>query len=198
MSAITTAFQSLIDAAAPYGKPARDGVRALIADRRGVSAVEFAFLLPVMMTLYLGVVEGTQGISAKSKVTLTTHTLADLTTQYTDVTNADMSNILNAASAIMTPFPTGNLQAVVSEVTIDSQGNATVTWSDTLNGSALTVGQSVSVPAALDVPNTSLILAQVQYNYTPSLGYVLTGTINLQDQIYLLPRQSATIARTAS
>ena len=32
-------------------------------DRRGVSAVEFAMLLPLMLTLYLGTVEISQGVA---------------------------------------------------------------------------------------------------------------------------------------
>jgi Flp pilus assembly protein TadG len=171
---------------------------SFIRDRRGVSALEFALLLPMMMTLFLGSVEVSQGIAAKRKVTLTANTLADLATQYTDITNADMSNILNAASAVMAPFPSAGLQAVVSELSINAQGTASVAWSDTLNGTALNVGQIVSIPASLAVPNTYLVLAQVQYSYNPTYGYVLTGTLMLLDQILMNPRQSTSIARTAS
>jgi Flp pilus assembly protein TadG len=167
-------------------------------DRRGVSAVEFALLLPMMMTLYLGSVETSQGIAANRKVTLAAHTLADLASQYTDITNADMSNILAAGPAILAPFPTASIQEVVSEISINAQGVATVVWSDTLNGAALTVGQVVSVPSSLAVPNSSLVLSQVQYNYSPIYGYVLTGSITLHDQIFVRPRQSSSIARTAS
>ncbi len=167
-------------------------------DRSGVSAVEFALLLPMMMTLYLGSVEASQGIATNRKVTLATHTLADLASQYTDITNADMSNILAAGPAILAPYPTATLQEVVSEISIDAQGVPTVVWSDTLNGSALTVGQVVSVPPSLAVPNSYLVLSQVQYNYNPTYGYVLTGTMTLQDQIFMRPRQSSSIARTAS
>jgi Flp pilus assembly protein TadG len=167
-------------------------------DRRGVSAVEFALLLPMMMTLYLGSVEASQGIAANRKVTLATHALADLASQYTDVTNADMSNVLAAGPAILAPYPTATLQEVVSEISINAQGQATVVWSDTLNGSALTVGQVVSVPASLAVPNSYLVLSQVQYSYNPTYGYVLTGTMTLHDQIFMRPRQSTSIARTAS
>jgi Flp pilus assembly protein TadG len=167
-------------------------------ERRGVAVVEFAMLLPVMMTLYLGSVEASQGIAAQRKVTLTAHALADLATQYTDITNADMSNILAAGPAIIVPYSATNLQEVVSEVSINAQGQASVVWSDTLGGTALSVGQVVTVPSSLAVPNTYLILAQVQYNYNPTYGYVMNSTLTLSDESYMLPRQSTSIGRTAT
>jgi Flp pilus assembly protein TadG len=170
----------------------------LVSDCRGISAVEFAMLMPLMLTLFLGSVEASQGIAADRKVEMTAHTLADLASQYTDITNTVMANILNAGSAIIAPYPAAPLKEVVSEIAIDSSGNATVVWSDTLNGTALTVGQTVSVPSSLATPNTYLILAQVQYGYNPTYGYVLTGTLTLSDQSYVRPRESASIARTAS
>jgi Flp pilus assembly protein TadG len=167
-------------------------------ERRGVAAVEFAMLLPVMMTLYLGSVEASQGIAAQRKVTLAAHALADLATQYTDITNADMSNILAAGPAIIVPYSATKLQEVVSEVSINAAGQASVVWSDTLGGTALTVGQVVTVPSSLAVPNTYLIVAQVQYNYNPTYGYVMHSTLTLSDESYMLPRQSTSIARTAT
>ena len=168
------------------------------ADRRGIAAVEFAMLLPMMLTLYLGSVEVSTGVAVNRKVTLTTRALADLTSQYTDVTDADMSNILNASSDIIAPYPVSGLSAVVSELSIDANGNTTVAWSDTLNGTARSVGEAVTLPASLVVPNTYLILAEVSYSYNPSFGYVLTHTMTLNDHIYMRPRQSTSIQRTAS
>jgi Flp pilus assembly protein TadG len=176
---------------------ARSCVR-LIADCHGLSAVEFALLFPVMMTLLLGSVEASQGIATDRKVELTAHTLADLASQYTAITNTDMTNILNAGSAIIAPYAAANLKEVVSEIAIDSQGNATVVWSATLNGTALTVGQTINVPSTLATPNSYLILAQVHYSYSPTYGYVLTGNLTLSDQSYMRPRESASIARAAS
>ena len=40
-------------------------------DQRGVSAVEFALVAPLMITLYLGCVEISQGVGVDRKVTLT-------------------------------------------------------------------------------------------------------------------------------
>ena len=61
--------------------PSSDRLGRLAGDERGVSAVEFAMLLPLMLTLYLGAVEISQGIGADRKVTLTARTVADLVSQ---------------------------------------------------------------------------------------------------------------------
>jgi Flp pilus assembly protein TadG len=168
----------------------------LADDERGVSAVEFAMLLPLMLTLYLGTVEVSQGIAADRKVTLTARTVADLVAQVSSINNADMTNSLNAAAAVMTPYPTTNLMVTVTSVTIDAAGKATVAWSDALNGSPRAVGSTVTVPTALNTPNSSLIWSEVQYTYTPTIGYVVSGALNLKDQIYMRPRLSDSVART--
>jgi hypothetical protein len=52
----------------------------------------------------------------------------------------------------------------------------------------------VTIPTNLAVPNTYLLLGETAYNYTPSYGYVVTGTITLNGQIYVRPRQSNSVA----
>ena len=167
-------------------------------ESRAIAAVEFALLLPVLVSLYLGTVELSRGIAADRKVTLVAHTLADLSTQFTNIADSDMSNILTASSAIMAPYAVASLQAVVSEVSINAQGQASVVWSDTLNGTARPAGQIVAIPAALAVPNTYLILGETTYNYSPVFGYVLTGVLTLTDKMYMQPRVSACVQRNAA
>ena len=171
---------------------------ALARDTRGVSAVEFALLLPLMLSLYLGAVELSQGIAADRKVTLTTRTIADLVSQVTSINNAGMTNSLNAAAAVMAPFSVSNLKVTISSVSIDANGKATIAWSDTLNGTARAVGSTVTLPSALNVANTSLIWSEVQYSYKPVIGYVITNTLTLKDQIYMRPRLSTSVTRVNS
>jgi len=176
-------------------------LRRFAADRRGVSAVEFAMLLPLMVTLYLGGVEISQGIGADRKVTLTTRSVADLASRVTSINNADMTNILNAGAAVMAPYPNAKLKVTLSLVTIDSTGKATITWVDKYNGGtspSRSAGDTVTLPTALKVNNTSLVWAEVAYDYKPAIGYVITGTLTLKDQIYMRPRLSESIQRTAS
>jgi len=164
-------------------------------EQRGLAAIEFAMLLPMMITLYVGSVELSTGTAIHRKVTIAAHTIADLSSQFTTIADSDMTNILNAATDIIYPYPSANLQAVVSELSINAQGQATVVWSDTLNGTARLVGSTVTIPSNLAVPNTSLLLGETAYNYTPSYGYAVTGTLTLSDQIYMQPRQSNSVTR---
>src|SRR6266852_5983771 len=167
-------------------------------DQRGVAAVEFAMLLPLMITLYLGSVEVSQGIGIDRKVTLTTRTVADLASQVSSINNADMTNLLTASAAVIAPYDSTKLKVTVSAVTIDANGAAKVAWSDTLGGTARAVGSTVTLPSAINVPNSTLIWSEVAYSYTPAIGHVITGTLNLSDQIYMRPRLSDTVTRVNS
>lgn len=180
--------------AEPFARP----LAGLVRDQRGVSAVEFALLLPLMLTLYLGAVEISQGIGADRKVTLTARTVADLTSRVTGLASSEMTNSLNAASAVMSPFPDSNLKVTVSEVKIDANSKATIDWSVTKNGTARAKGSSVTLPTALVVPNSCLIWSEVQYTYKPTIGYVVTGTLTLKDQIYMRPRLSDCVTYPAT
>src|SRR2546423_9823449 len=97
-------------------------------DRRGISAVEFAMLLPLMVTLYLGVVEVSQGVAIDRKVTLTTRTMADLASRVTSINNADMTNMLNATSAVIAPYDQSKVKVVLSAGKINPTGTPKIGW----------------------------------------------------------------------
>lgn len=170
-------------------------LRRFAVDRRGVTAVEFAMLLPLMLMLYFGAVEISQGVSIDRKVTLTTRTIADLSSQIATINNSEMTNILNATASVMTPYPTTSLKVVISEVYTDSNGVSKVEWSDTLNGTNRAVGSTVTLPPALKVNDSAMLWAEIQYAYKPTIGYVVTGTLTLSDQMFMRPRLSDKVAR---
>ncbi len=60
-----------------------------------------------------------------------------------------------------------------------------------MNGTARTDGATVTLPSAdLAVPNSYLVWSEVNYNYTPVVGYTITGTLPLSDQMFMSPRIS--------
>jgi Flp pilus assembly protein TadG len=175
------------------------GFRALRrfgADRGGVSAVEFALILPFMLTAYLGSVELGDGLAVQFRTTQAARTVADLTSQYVSIDAATMNQILGAATTVMAPYSSNNMTVTVSEVTTtDGNGDAQVTWSAANSGNGRTVGSSVTLPTALQTlpKNTALILGEVNYPYDPQFGYVLTGIINIYESQYFYPRLSTCV-----
>ena len=160
-----------------------------VRDCRAVSAIEFAFLLPLMLTIYIGGNDIAFGLSAQFKATLAARTVADLASQYISIDSPTMTGILGAASKVMAPFPTNNLVVIVSEVTTDAKGNGTITWSAAQNALPHPVGTAVTLPAQLQNPNVAMILGEVTYPYTPPVSYEVTGTFNIYQNAYFFPRR---------
>lgn len=166
-------------------------LRRFARDRRGVSAVEFALVAPVMIGLYFGVVEVSDGVSADRKVSLTTATLANLSAQVSTISSSDMTNILDASSAVIAPYDKAKLKVTITCISINASKVATVKWSVTRNGAANS--GTVTLPTALAVASTQIILAEASYAYTPIVGYNISGTINLSDKMYMSPRITAPV-----
>jgi len=163
-------------------------ISRIARDQRGVSAVEFALLAPVMIGLYFGAVEISDGVAADRKVSLIAAALANLTAQVATISTSDMTNILDASSAIVSPYSASKLTMTVTCISIDANKVATAKWSVTRGGAANS--GTMSIPSALAVPG-QLILAQTTYAYTPIVGYTITGTLTLSDKMYMAPRISA-------
>lgn len=170
----------------------------LASDQRGVSAIEFALLMPLMLTMYFGSIEVTDAVSADRQVTLVASTVADIASEYTSVADADIANIMQAACAVMAPFPMSNATVVLSSVKF-ANGAATIDWSFTVSGGCTTVttghpkGADVTtlIPTALNIiTNTSVIWGECTYNYKPMIGYVVTGTLTMYNEIFMRPRLS--------
>jgi Flp pilus assembly protein TadG len=189
---------------------ANSAIRYFLCDRRGIAAVEFSFILPLMLVLFFGTVEFSSGVAVDRKVTLVARTLSDLTSQSpASVLDTDLKNFFNSSASILTPYSVTPTQPTISEVFIDSNKIAKIQWSKsatiamvsgapqaTLQNSLRQKGDIVTatVPGALLVPNTYLIWSEVSYKYTPTVGYVMAKAgITLKDQSYTRPRQSTCV-----
>ncbi len=178
-------------------------------DRRGVAAVEFAFILPLMLTLMLGMIDVSSGVAIDRKVTLTARTLSDLVSQGTKVSSTDISNFFKMGSAIMTPYAVtpATMTQKISAVSIDASKKAKVVWSysGAVNGASsvtVTTGYAkdtviTTIPADLLVANTQLIWSEVTYTFTPITGYIIKTNVPLSEDCYTRPRQSDTVTYTS-
>lgn len=168
-------------------------IRRIGEDTRGVALLEFAFVAPVLLILFVGGYQLMDAMSAYRKVTRTVRTLADLTTQSTSLTTAQADQILNASNQVMSPYPTSKAVLRISQIQISATGVATVNWSRAMNGTGYTVGSTITLPSGLVQPNTYLIYSEINYSYVPNIASSILGPIPLRDTILMSPRNSNSI-----
>jgi len=169
-------------------------------DQRGVSAIEFAMLVPIIILMYVGTVETGNLLTVERRVETVASTAADLTAQVRQVSNADLADIVAASTSILTPYPTTPLKVVLSSVVADQNNNGKVAWSyaSSPDASGRAVGSSYVLPTGTTVADSSVIVAEVTYAFTPLLdlkNVFSPGTFNLQRTFYARPRRSLTVAK---
>ena len=120
--------------------------RPFICNCQAAVLVEFALLLPLLLTLLFGAYVMSRGYYAMQKVDLVAHNLADLTARKADcngdatrtcLSAADVQDIFSAGAVLMSPLPTGSLEMTISEIGVlqGAQGRKVETsWSITRNG----------------------------------------------------------------
>ncbi len=178
--------------------------RRFATSTRGVAAIEFAFIVPVLMLLFLASFDAANAIAVYMKVRSAAFTLGSITNQYTTSTNGiqstDMTAITGSTAAVLAPYSSTPVVVKISQIKATSAGNATVSWSYSLNGTAYAQGASwTTLPTQFASTNACnsypcyLIFAEVSYKYTPSFGYFVTGPITLSDNLYVTPRSSVCI-----
>jgi Flp pilus assembly protein TadG len=175
-------------------------------DERGASLIEFAMLVPLMLTLFVGALEISQAVAVDRKVSIAARSVADLTAQVTEVVDADLTNIFKAAEQVAYPFKAEKLKIKISSVKIDADKVAKIVWGEG-SGTGVTKrapGDVVTalVPLGIRIPNTTVIWGEVEYTYSPIISgndkdwfWKLAGDKSLTDQIFMRPRLSDCVKR---
>lgn len=182
-------------------------LRKLRRNNRGVAAIEFALLLPVLITLMIGCLEVTFKIWSTQKAEKLSVTLADVIAQSQEVTTSDLNALVSAVNKIMEPFPFGADGAVIiSSVYLpspeegDPLGEPIVNWQRKFPPSGgLNVTSKIGVAGATaDVPDDfdmyekeNCIVAEVFYKYTPIAPGLLFDEAVTYRRAFFKPRLGA-------
>lgn len=161
-------------------------------DESGIVAVEFALILPILLMLYLGLVEFAQGYRVSQKLDLLAHTLADLTAQQltggqatgqAGMDETTIQAIFDSAIPLMAPVPANAIQMTISEVDVEgvpdnnnpTSWNAYVYWTVTRNsGAPRTRCKNAGTPLlAMDVP--PIASDAMPTSYTQPKAVVVNG-----------------------
>jgi Flp pilus assembly protein TadG len=170
-------------------------LRRCLAHEDGVALIEFALVFPVLVALFLGLVEFGEAFSVSRKVDNVAATTADLVSQLETLTDADFNDIVKVADELIKPYSSAPMAMVVSSVVADENNNTKVAWSCTTGGAtARAVDSPVTLANdGLTEPGSSLILVEASYQFTPTVGLYLLGTHDLKASAFFRPRLMKTI-----
>ena len=184
----------------------------------GIAAIEFAFLLPVLLIVYVYLVEFSRAFDEKRKIDRLATTITDLISQQptsNPIASLTVSSILSTSASLVTPFSASGLRVTASVVELTTRSDSTccdarVKWTFTQGGTmrpCSVVLQQVaanvppqlnnildaSVGSALPGIGSSgeIVVADVQAGFTPIFGGVMKlFSSGFQRTVYMVPRST--------
>ncbi len=172
-------------------------------DRRGIAAVEFAFVVPVLLVSYLGAIEIGQAIDVNKKVGRAASMTADLITQESDVDVSQVRAIMDIGNLVLEPFTSRfdlTVEVTAIEVTDEASPKTKVVWSQELDAGSYSVpfakGSITTLPTNLTTPGSFIVRVKSSLQYRPIISWVLSkrgGKIDMEETYYLRPRVTSRI-----
>lgn len=171
------------------------------ADARGIAAVEFAFIAPILLVMLVGAVEITRAVSIDRRLSVVTNMIADLVARETKLTGADVEAIYDIAEQVMAPFDASELKlSIIPVMSAANNASNTLVYPSTANrpsynGGALPAKcQAYALATGILQKNESVIVVESSYAFKPLfLGYVMS-TNEWTEKAIAKPRKAMCVA----
>jgi Flp pilus assembly protein TadG len=174
--------------------------RTPLRDDRGSVMLEFAFAMPLLLTILLGGIELGRYVLLHQKLDRTAMTISDLVSRVTQVTPAELDTIFLATDLVMAPFAMGDRGAVIVSSVMEDSGTPKIVWQRTGSGT-LTVTSEVGVQggtATISDPEMlstgeGIIVGESYFDYSPWLVEIIP-TVRLRHVASFRPRLNNEVA----
>jgi Flp pilus assembly protein TadG len=171
------------------------------ADTRGIAAVEFAFIVPILLVMLIGAVEITRAVAINKRLGVVTSMIADLVARETKLTGADVEAIYDIAAQVMAPFDANDLKlSIIPVMSAAANAGNTLVYPSTANrpsynGGALPAKcQAYALATGILGKNESVIVVESSYAFSPLfLGYVM-GAHEWTEKAFAKPRKALCVA----
>lgn len=189
--------------------PKTGGLAGFWADKRGVSATEFAMILPFLLFLLVGMEVITGALNHDRKISRIASSVTDLVAQEQTVDPSGLDALLKVGDTILAPYSSTELEVIVASVSFDEDGDPSIDWSRDNHGSAADgwspgAAPPITLPDTIATPNTSIVVGQTNLTYRPTfanlykeLNKFFSGdsidSIDLSDVYYVRPRLTDTV-----
>lgn len=166
------------------------------AQRRddGVAMIEFALVLPIMIFIFVGMVEFGEAFTINRKVENAASTVADLVSQQGSVSDETLEDIVRVAEQVLLPYRSAPLSLRIISVVADAENReTTVAWS--FGPGAPAANTAYSLRAGLTEANSSVIVVEADYDFTPTVGHFL-GSFEITGNAFFRPRTTRVVMKT--
>ncbi len=157
-------------------------------DQRGLAAVEFALLAPLLVTAYVATAEASLALIAQRKLSLSASIAADLASHSSTINAATVNGIFEATAAVLEPFAADGLVQRLSAIVVDPDGTARIAWSVGNGITAHPVGSPIVLPANLVDVDEGVVMAEAWLDYTSPMAFTLPGTRQFSQTHFVFPR----------
>lgn len=170
-----------------------------LGDRRGVVSIEFALLMPVLLTMLLSAVEIGRFLVLDMKLETGAAKMADLMTRERSPTTGQLSDAFHAVPSMLRPFGAGPRSRVIVSgvVRVTDEDPPEVAWQisggGSLSASSLLGGEgdTADVPDGLTVAGRdAVIVAEMVYEYDAWLLGVIDDQ-RIRKTAFFRPRLSS-------
>jgi Flp pilus assembly protein TadG len=169
-------------------------------DERGVSAIEFVLIFPLLVAMLAGTVDIGQALTVSRKMNQVVSTLGDMTSQQTAWSATDIDAIVAGTATIIEPFSKTDLKIDLVVLDVDASLAAKVNWGRGYNKAALTKNSAspVKIPTNIAQSGVQLIAVKATYSLTTPFSKLLTPitgvtTYNYQKTYIMRPRNGNAI-----
>lgn len=88
-------------------------IKVFFDNTAGTAGIEFAVMIPMILTMFMGVVEISNYIMVNDRTEKVAHSIADYVAQEETITTAQLNTIMDSAAEIMSPFEFGDRGHVI-------------------------------------------------------------------------------------
>lgn len=174
--------------------------KAYLSAKAGVAAIEFAFILPVMLLLYFGMMDLTSLVVNNRKVTTVASAVADLTAQNrTSVLKSQVNDYMNVANLVLNPMPTDGVTVNVYGYRANGGAAAKIWQTSNGSGPGCQGEPDSSGFGSLMTAGNDLVVAQACVTFTPYIANFLGKSIlgdtsfDVGQAVVVRPRSTLTL-----
>lgn len=200
-----TALERALNAKRPCTKLGKFAAR-FGANERGVAAIEFALIAPILLFLYFGLCEISLLIESDRSVSQASSVMGDLAAQDPVATPQMVENYINAAIAIMDATPeevqrmSVEIYSFEAKMEVPASGGAPVRVVESVGRAKFGEGHSAAPgwsqdfdPAVIEerllAAGSGIIVARASFEYESPLSFFVQDT-DLRETFMLKPRVS--------